>query len=105
MNHRSTLGSYFGNRNGHTWPNSPLNRNPFELESKFNQDMMEMTRIMSNGTLKNISILDFPAFGSRFHQLIVYLIFCWAAFSCFLKKYYSPLNYMTCYDLNLTCDF
>ena len=73
VNHRSTLGSYFGNRNGHTWPNSPLNRDPFELESKFNQDMMEMTRIMSNGTLKNISILDFSAFGSRFHHLIYYI--------------------------------
>ena len=63
-NHYSTLGPYFGNLDGHDWPHSPLANEPKKLELGFNQKMVEMTEIISNGTLKNVSLLDLPSFGS-----------------------------------------
>ena len=63
-NHHSTLGPYFGNKGGHDWPHSPFANEPTNLEFEFNQKMIEMTEIISNGRLKNVSLLDLPAFGS-----------------------------------------
>ena len=63
--HYPALGPYFGNIDKPTWPHSPLGNAPTELEYSFNQQMAKITEIISNGTLKNTSILDFPAFGSK----------------------------------------
>ena len=68
-NHYSTLGSYFGNKFGHDWPHSPLLKKPSLLELSFHQKMMQITEILTNGKVKNVSILDFPAFGSMIGQI------------------------------------
>ena len=62
--HYSTLGPYFGDKSGHDWPQNPFQNNPTQLELAFNQHMEQITEKMSNGRLKNVSILDLPAFGS-----------------------------------------
>ena len=63
-NHYQALGPYFGNGDGHNWPNEPLVKAPFPLESAFHEKMVKMTELMSHGKLVNISLLDLPAFGS-----------------------------------------
>ena len=63
-NHYATLGPYFGDKNGNDWPHSPFVNEPTQLELDFNEKMMKITEIMSNGTLEDVSILDLPAFGS-----------------------------------------
>ena len=63
--HRKNLGSYFENSLNNEWPYQPLHRKPNELETQFNEYLMKMTEELSNGTLKNISILDLPSFGSH----------------------------------------
>ena len=63
-NHYSALGPYFGNKDGHNWPHIPLSKAPLPLETAFHEKMVEVTKILSNGKLSNISILDLPAFGS-----------------------------------------
>ena len=67
--HYSTLGPYFGNINDHNWPHVPLKNPPTTIESMFHQQMIEITSTMSNDRLRNISILDLPAYGSRIAQL------------------------------------
>ena len=67
--HYPSLGPYFGNIDAQNWPHSPLRNMPSKLESGFNLQMTKMTEIISNGLLKNVSIMDFPAFGSKFAQL------------------------------------
>ena len=62
--HHSMLGSYFGDMDGNEWPHVPLHKEPTSLEDDFNQLLTHITFLMSNQTLKNISILDLPAFGS-----------------------------------------
>ena len=64
-NHYSALGPYFGSLDGHNWPHTPLSKDPSVLESTFHAHMTKMSEVLSNGTLKHISILDFPAFGSK----------------------------------------
>ena len=68
-NHYPSLGPYFGNIDAQNWPHSPLKNMPSKLESGFNLQMTKITEIISNGLLKNVSIMDFPAFGSKFARL------------------------------------
>jgi hypothetical protein len=67
--HYSHIGPYFGKRDGHDWPHNPLNNEPSQLELSLNEKLIEITELMSNGSLKNISILDLPAFGSTIARL------------------------------------
>ena len=67
--HYSSLGPYFGKKNGHEWPQNPLGKEPTLLEKKFNKQLLEMTKIISRGKVSNVSILDFPAFGSKIGRL------------------------------------
>ena len=67
--HYPSLGPYFGNIDAQNWPHSPLRNMPSKLESDFNRQMTKITEIISNGLLKNVSIMDFPAFGSKFARL------------------------------------
>merc|ERR1712208_3127 len=62
--HHSMLGPYFGDIDGNEWPHIPLHKKPTSLEDDFNQLLTNITFVMSNGTLKNVSLLDLPAFGS-----------------------------------------
>ena len=64
-NHYQALGPYFGDVDGHNWPNEPLVKAPSPLESAFQNKMVKMTQLMSLGKLSNISLLDLPAFGSN----------------------------------------
>ena len=68
-NHYLTLGPYFGNKFGRNWPHNPLLKKPSLIELAFNQLMMQITDKLTNGKLKNVSILDFPAFGSMIGQM------------------------------------
>ena len=68
-NHYSTLGPYFGDKFGHDWPHSPLLKEPSKLELAFHQQMTQITEELTNGKLKNVSILDFAAFGSMIGQI------------------------------------
>ena len=67
--HYSQVGPYFGNLDEHEWPHSPFVNEPSLLELNLNQKMMEMTDILSHGKLKDVSILDVPAFGSKISWL------------------------------------
>ena len=67
--HYPSLGPYFGNIDAQNWPHSPLSDMPSKLESDFNRQMTKITEIISDGLLKNVSIMDFPAFGSKFARL------------------------------------
>ena len=62
--HHSMLGPYFGDIDGNEWPHIPLHKEPTSLEDDFNKLLTNITFVMSNETLKNISLLDLPAFGS-----------------------------------------
>ena len=64
-NHYSALGPYYGNVEEHQWPHSPLSKDPSDLELDFHGQMVKITEVISNGTLKNVSILDLPGFGSK----------------------------------------
>ena len=49
------------------WPLQPFHQdNSDELTLLFNQYLMSMTYELSNAKIKNVSLLDLPAFGSRF---------------------------------------
>ena len=67
--HRSNVGPYFGSIEENNWPSAPLRKSPLTLEAKFNEQMMRITEILTNGSLADISILDFPAFGSKIANL------------------------------------
>ena len=67
--HHSMLGPYFGDIEGNEWPHIPIHKQPTSLENDFNQLLTNITFEMSNETLKNISILDLPAFGSSIGTL------------------------------------
>ena len=67
--HHLKLGPYFGDGDGNEWPYIPLHKEPTKLEYNFNQLLTNITFVMSNGTLKNTSILDLPAFGSTIGTL------------------------------------
>ena len=62
-NHFSLVGPYFGSTDGPNWPSRPLSKEPSLQESYLHKEMMRLTAILSNGKLKNISILDLPAFA------------------------------------------
>ena len=62
--HFSTLGPYFGDKDPYNWPHSPFVNEPTQLELKFNEKMIQMTEIVSNGSLQDVSLLDLSAFGS-----------------------------------------
>jgi len=64
-NHFSLVGPYFGSTDGPNWPHTPLSKEPLLQESYLHKEMMRITEVLSNGKLKNISILDLPAFGSK----------------------------------------
>ena len=63
-NHHNFLGPYFGDIEGNEWPHVPLHKEPTSLEDDFNQLLMSFAAKLSNDTLKNVSLLDIPAFGS-----------------------------------------
>ena len=67
--HHEMLGSYFSDVDGNEWPHMPMHRKPTNLEDDFNQLLTNITFQMSNGILKNVSILDLPAFGSTIPTL------------------------------------
>ena len=67
--HHLMLGPYFGDVDGNEWPYIPLHNQPTSLEDDFNQLLMNLTSEMSNESLKNISLLDLPAFGSMIGTL------------------------------------
>ena len=62
--HFATLGPYFGDLDPFNWPHSPFVNEPTQLELKFNEKMIQMTEIVSNGSLQDVSLLDLSAFGS-----------------------------------------
>ena len=63
-NHQNMLGPYFSDFDGNEWPHVPLNKEPTPLEVNLNHILTNLTLKMSNHTLKNVSLLDLPAFGS-----------------------------------------
>ena len=63
------LGPYFGDIGGNEWPHNPLHEDPTSLADDFNELLTKLTYEMSNGILKNISLLDLPAFGSTIGTL------------------------------------
>jgi hypothetical protein len=68
-NHYSYIGPYFGSTDGPNWPHTPLSKEPSLQESYLHKEMMRVTEVLSKGKLKNISILDLPAFGSKIAHL------------------------------------
>ena len=81
-NHKEKFGAYFTNSLNNRWPSQPLNYHPNQEEEILNGFMVKLTEAVSNFTndihnrlehksfeLKNISILDLPAFGSRLSHL------------------------------------
>ena len=62
--HHSTLGPYYGDVGGHNWPHSSFVKQPSQSEIAFNLKMVQIIETMSNGKIKNVSLLDLPAFGS-----------------------------------------
>ena len=67
--HYSNLGPYFGDLKGNEWPHFPLKKSPSLLEENFDSMLMNLTYIMSNKKLQNVSLLDLPAFGSKIENL------------------------------------
>ena len=67
--HHALLGPYFSDAKGNEWPHTPLHKDPNSLENEFNNLLSEFTFEMSNGILKNVSLLDLPAFGSTISTL------------------------------------
>ena len=67
--HHTLLGPYFSDAKGNEWPHTPLHKDPNSLENEFNNLLSEFTFEMSNGILKNVSLLDLPAFGSTISTL------------------------------------
>ena len=67
--HYSKMGLYFGDQKGNTWPHFPLQKSPSLLEKTFDDILMNLTYIVSNGKLENVSLLDLPAFGSKIKNL------------------------------------
>ena len=63
--HAQKLGNYFKNSYQNHWPYNPLHDQPNALEIKLNELLKKMAEEMSNGILKQTSILDLPAYGSR----------------------------------------
>ena len=63
------VGPYFGSVEVNNWPSAPLRKKPSPLEARFNEQMMRITEKLTNGSLADISILDFPAFGSKIANL------------------------------------
>ena len=83
--YKKKLGEYFTSSPSKRWPNQPLSYNPNHEEELLNNYMIKLTEAVSNFTneihnglqhknskLKNISILDLPAFGSRLSHLNQY---------------------------------
>ena len=68
-NHHSLVGPYYGSTDGPNWPHMPLSKEPSLQESYLHKEMMRVTEVLSNGKLKNISMLDLPAFGSKIAHL------------------------------------
>ena len=58
------LGPYFGDLGGSNWPHIPFHRKQTSLEEEFNGLLTNITFVISEGTLRNVSLLDLPAFGS-----------------------------------------
>ena len=63
-NHNAMLGPYFGDLGGTNWPHIPLHKKPTKLEEDFHHLLTNITYVMSNKTLENVSLLDIPTFGS-----------------------------------------
>ena len=62
--HHLTLGPYLGDADVHNWPHSPFFKEPSQSELELNKKMVEIVETMSNGKVKNVSLLDLPAFAS-----------------------------------------
>ena len=63
------MGSYFADVFENEWPGIPLHKEPNQLENDFNQLLMDITFLMSNGTLKNVSLF-FDKLLYHFHMSI-----------------------------------
>ena len=50
---------------GNKWPHTPLHKEPSELEEKFDHLLTRITEVLSDGRIKDISILDLPGFGAK----------------------------------------
>ena len=68
-NHYTMVGPYFGDVDMQNWPHVPLHKEPTALEEDLHQLLTNFTFFLSNGTLRNISLLDLPAFGSTIPTL------------------------------------
>ena len=66
---RKNLGNYLVNSIRNTWPYEPLHYDPNPIETQINKYMMRLTKEISYGKLKNVSILDLPGFGSTISEL------------------------------------
>ena len=62
--HFLKLGPYFGDLGGSNWPHIPFRKKQTSLEEEFNELLTDLTFVISEGTLTNVSLLDLPAFGS-----------------------------------------
>ena len=67
--HYSRLGTYFGDMDGNEWPHAPLHSVPTPMENNLNNYLTEITKELSGGKLKDVSILDLPSFGSKIAHL------------------------------------
>ena len=76
--HREKFGKYYINSMKNRWPHYPLSYRPSHEENVLNEYMIKITEALSyftngrrhkNYELKNISILDLPAFGSKLSYL------------------------------------
>ena len=54
---------------GNEWPHIPLHKDATPLEDNFNKLLTNIVFKMSNETLRNVSLLDLPAFGSTIGTL------------------------------------
>ena len=67
--HRDKIGKYYQNSNGNQWPYHPLHEQPTDIEIRLNNFLTKITEALTDGRLRNVSLLDFPAFGSPISNL------------------------------------
>ena len=67
--YRDKFGAYFTNSMDNKWPHQPLHRDPNQNEALLNEYLLAFTENLSTDRLKNVSLLDLPAFGSRISHL------------------------------------
>ena len=76
---RKHLGPYFSIKPDLIWPDYPLgSAYPTNMEENIAMQMIKLTSLLSNGMIKNVTILDLPCFGAigEFKSLIVPCKYC-----------------------------